>query len=55
MKLVELMIAESPAKMKSWLTKQLADNGIRTTGSSRGGMHIRFPLNGELQDFANFQ
>jgi len=56
MRIYELLqLAEnSPSEFKSWLTKQLTASGVATTSSSRGGIHIRFPLQGEMPDFKNF-
>ena len=39
---------------KKWLAATLKKQGISLTGSSRGGIHIRFALAGGLQDFRKF-
>ena len=56
MRIYELLqLAEnSPSQFKSWLTKQLTASGVAITSSSRGGIHIRFPLQGEMPEFKNF-
>ena len=40
--------------MKSHISKSIKQAGIKITGSSRGGYHIRFPLSGEMKDFESF-
>ena len=40
--------------LKSYITQSVTQAGIKITGSSRGGYHIRFPLSGEMKDFESF-
>lgn len=50
----ELMEASSQGDFKKWLTAKLKSDGVAITGSSRGGLHIRFAMEGELQDFQKY-
>ena len=40
--------------LKSHISQSIKQAGIKITGSSRGGYHIRFPLSGEMKDFESF-
>lgn len=50
----ELMEASSQGDFKKWLTAKLKNAGITLTGSSRGGFHIRFAMEGDLQTFQRY-
>jgi hypothetical protein len=50
----ELMEASSQGDFKKWLTAKLSQAGAKLTGSSRGGLHIRFAMEGELADFQQY-
>ena len=45
---------DAKGDLKKLINTQLQKTGIKTTSSSRGGPHIRFPLKGQLIDFQNF-
>lgn len=49
-----LLEAGNAADFKKWLAATLKKQGISLTGSSRGGVHIRFGMSGSLQDFQKF-
>ena len=49
-----LLEAGEQSDFKKWLSKQLVDNGIKITSSSRGGLHIRFAMQGQLADFQKY-
>lgn len=50
----ELMEASSQGDFKKWLTAKLKNAGIQLTGSSRGGFHIRFAMEGDLDTFQRY-
>ena len=45
---------DAKADLKKYVVDLLFKAGIKQTQSSRGGMHIRFPLPGEINDFQKF-
>ena len=49
-----LEVPSTPQDFKKWLTRELSNKGISTTESNRGGFHIRFPLDGTVEDFQDF-
>ena len=49
-----LLEAGEQSDFKKWLSKQLVDNGVKITSSSRGGLHIRFAMQGQLADFQKY-
>ena len=42
------------SSLKSYVESKVEEAGIKLTGSSRGGYHIRFRLPGEMKDFQSF-
>ena len=42
------------SSLKSYIKRSVQEAGIKITGSTRGGYHIRFPLSGEMKDFQSF-
>lgn len=51
---ISVLHEDARSDFKRWLTLQLKNAGIGTTASSRGGVHIRFPLQGEPKEFKTF-
>lgn len=48
------IIEDAKSDMKKLINTQLQKSGITPTASSRGGIHTRFPMKGELKDFQKF-
>ena len=45
---------DARAGLKKYVADIITRAGMRLTGSSRGGYHIRFPMQGGLTDFQKF-